>query len=208
MKKLLILCAVMLLVNTLNAQTVKELEGRYVPMSPNNRFGWDDFIDMFTPEDQTWGLGYSYSKLFPLTLSANITYSCLSIVSELGINLDGKEYTANQYNPIGYLTISPGFYCRFLSINCGIGVMNCSYMKTITTWGDDVYVDDSTTVTIGGSFSISADKYYFMLKPSITGYIPISYEEFYITINAGYNYIPKLRELNGWSFGVGFQWVY
>ena len=112
--------------------------------------------------------------------------------------MDGKKYTANQYNPIGYLTISPGFYCRFLSINCGVGVMSCSYMQT-TTWGDD---------TIGGSFSISGDKFYFILKPSITGYIPISYEEFYITINAGYNYIPKLRELNGWSFGVGFQWVY
>lgn len=73
MKKLLILCAIMLSVNTLNAQTVKELEGRYVPMSPSNRFGWYDFIDVFTPEDQTWGLGYSYTRLFPLILSANYT---------------------------------------------------------------------------------------------------------------------------------------
>ena len=92
-------------------------------------------------------------------------------------------------------------------------------MKT-QTWGDSyseefggesedgsVSVGGLVNITTGGSISTSATKCNFILKPSITGYIPISDEDFYITINAGYNYIPKLKELNGWSFGIGFQWT-
>ncbi len=183
-------------------------------------FTLDDFIDIFTPEDQTWGLGYSYSQQFPLTISANYTYSCLSLATEIGVNLDGKKYTTKEYNPNGYWVISPGFYCRFLSVNCGVGFMTSSYMKTTTYKGDSytenftgesedgsTTVDGSITISTSYTYSRSATKFDFILKPSITGYIPVSDEYFYITINAGYNYIPKFKELNGWSFGVGFQWV-
>lgn len=226
MKKPLIICALLFSVNLMNAQTIEELESRYTPSTSNSgytftyhRSGWDDFVDAFTPEDQTWGLGYSYSKNFPLTLSANYTYSCLSVAAEFGFNFDGKKYTTNEYNPIGYLVVSPGFYCRFLSINCGIGVMANDYVKT-ETWNDSyseefgeesedgsVSVGGSVTITTSSSTSISGSKCSFMLKPSITGYIPICDEDSYITINAGYNYIPKFKELNGWSFGIGFQWT-
>jgi len=227
MKKLFILCTILFSTNILNAQTIQELEGRYTPPTSNsgynrtyNRSGWDDFVDAFTPEDQTWGLGYSYSQNFPLTLSANYTYSCLSVATEFGFNFDGKKYTTNEYNPIGYLVVSPGFYCRFLSINCGVGFMSSRYTKTTTYKGDSytedftgesedgsTTVDGSITISTSYTYSRSATKYDFVLKPSITGYIPVSDEDFYITINAGYNYIPKFKELNGWSFGVGFQWV-
>ena len=180
----------------------------------------DDFVDAFTPKDQTWGVGYSYSQHFPLGLSVNYTYSCLSVVAELGVNLDGEKYIVNLYNPSGYLTISPGFYCRFLSINCGVGIVASSYMKT-KTWGGNyseefggesedgsVSVGGSVNITTSGSTSTSAAKCNFILKPSFIGYIPICDEDYYITINVGYNYIPKFKELNGWSFGVGFQWVF
>jgi len=220
----------LLSINIINAQTINELEGRYTPSSTINNYpratyhysrdnAGKDFIDAFTPEDQTWGLGYSYSQYFPLTLSANYTYSCLSVATEFGFNLDDKKYTPRRFNPIGYLTVSPGFYCRFLSINCGVGVMYSSYMKT-TSWSDSstedfsgnsedgsVTVDGSVNITTSGSISTSATKCHFIFKPSLTGYIPISNEDYYITINAGYNYMPKLKKLNGWSFGIGFQWV-
>ena len=181
-------------------------------------FTLDDFIDIFTPEDQTFGVEYSYSQHFPLGLSVNYTYSCLSVATEFGFNLDGKKYTTNEYNPIGYLVVSPGFYCRFLSINCGVGIVASSYMKT-KTWGDyseefggesedgSISVGGSVNITTSGSTSTSAAKCNFILKPSFIGYIPICDEDYYITINVGYNYIPKFKELNGWSFGVGFQWV-
>ena len=72
MKKLFVLYAILFSTNVLNAQTIQELEGRYTPPTSNSgytrtyhRSGWDDFVDAFTPEDQTWGLGYSYSQTFP-----------------------------------------------------------------------------------------------------------------------------------------------
>ena len=218
MKKLFILCTILFSTNILNAQTIQELEGRYTPPTSNsgynrtyNRSGWDDFVDAFTPEDQTWGLGYSYSQHFPLTLSANYTYSCLSVATEFGFNLDSNKYSSEEYNPVGYLVLSPGFYCRFLSINCGVGFMTSYYLKTITITENFTGESEDGSISVNGSTSTtmgySTTKLNFMLKPSITGYIPISGEDYYITINAGYNYIPKFKELNGWSFGVGFQWV-
>lgn len=229
MKKLLILCAILFSTNILNAQTIHELESRYTPPTSNSgytrtyhRSGWDDFVDAFTPEDQTWGLGYSYSQTFPLSLSLNLTSYCFSLATEFGFNLDGKKYstkynlddkkyTTKEYNPSGYWIISPGFYCRFLSINCGVGFMTSNYSETQTNTENFSGESEDGSTSVNGSISIttgySTTKVKFMLKPSITGYIPISGEDYYITINAGYNYIPKFKELNGWSFGIGFQWV-
>lgn len=230
MKKLFILCAILLSTNIINAQTIKELEGRYTPSTSNSgytrtyhRSGWDDFVDAFTPEDQTWGLGYSYSQTFPLSLSLNYNTSyCLSVSTEYGFNLDGKiyttvytldgkKYTKKEYNPSGYWVVSPGFYCRFLSINCGVGFMTSNYSETQTNTENFSGESEDGSTSVEGSIStttsISVTKFDFMLKPSITGYIPICGEDYYITVNAGYNYIPKFKELNGWSFGVGFQWV-
>lgn len=232
MNKLFILCAILFIFNDIKAQTVKELEGRYTPSTndyPPSMFNsrldrsyssiWNDFVDTFTPEEQTFGVGYNYSELFPLTLSANYTYHCLSVAAEIGANLKGKKYTINQYDPLGYLTVSPGLYCRYLSINCGIGFLVSNYTK-IETWGnshteessggnDDGSVshNSSSTTIISGSTSTETNKYHLIIKPSITGYIPISDECYYITINVGYNFLPKFKELNGWSFGMGFQWV-
>lgn len=229
MKKLFVLYAILFSTNVLNAQTIQELEGRYTPPTSNSgytrtyhRSGWDDFVDAFTPEDQTWGLGYSYSQTFPLSLSLNYTCNCFSLASEFGFNLDGKKYTTKynldsknyttkEYNPSGYWVVAPGFYCRFLSINCGVGFMTSNYSETQTNTENFSGESEDGSTSVDGSISIttgySTTKFKFMLKPSITGYIPISDEDFYITINAGYNYIPKFKELNGWSFGVGFQWV-
>lgn len=210
MNKLFILCATLFSVNILNAQTIKELEGRYTPpvkelegRYTQPRSGWEKFVDTFSPEDDTWGLGYGYSQHFPLALSANYTHSCISIATEFGFNLDSKKYTAQEYNPSAYLVVSPGLYLRFLSINCGAGVMASDYIKTTY----EEHPENLGGITQTTTTSISQTKYHFMLKPSITGYIPISDEDYYITINAGYNYIPKFKELNGWSFGIGFQWV-
>lgn len=205
----------MFLVNIVNAQTIKELEGRYQQVVrdciPPKKSFCDKFVGVFTPEDETWGLGYSYSQTFPLSLSLNYTYFCLSIATEFGFNLDGKKYTIKEYSPLGYYVISPGFYCRFLSVNCGVGFMTSSYMKTQTYTENFAEESEDGSTSVDGSITItteySAIKFNFMLKPSITGYIPISDEDFYITINAGYSYIPKFKELNGWSFGIGFQWV-
>lgn len=167
----------------------------------------DDFVDIFTPEDDMRGFGYAYSEHFPLTVSVNSIYSYFSIDFEFGFNFDfdSKEYYEQKYNPDYYLVLSPGVYLGILSFNCGIGVLGSNYYDFII--GDTVYFGDETT-SISGSITLeqSMKKYkaHLILKPSITGFIPI-FDDYYITINAGYNYLPNFKELNGWSFGIGFR---
>lgn len=165
----------------------------------------DDFVDIFIPNDNTFGYEYTYAQNFPLVVSVGGTSSYFSIVAELGFNFDSKEYYVQNYNPECYLVISPGIHLGVLSLNCGIGVLGSSYYDIII--GDTTYFGDETT-SISGSItletSIKTYKAHLILKPSITGFIPI-FDDYYITINAGYNYLPNFKELNGWSFGIGFR---
>lgn len=228
MKKLFILCIILLSVNIINAQTIKELEERFVPSSSRRDTSisddscWENFVDTFTPEDETWGISSSYSKQFPITIAANRTWSVFSLGCEIGVDLKGDRYINEQYNPVCYFTISPGAYFKYISINCGIGSLLSSYKKVSTLIKGDSYTDsfeeesDDGSISVNGSVTITQGditisqtktKWDLVFKPSITGYIPICDEDYYITINAGYNYIPKIKELNGWSFGLGFQWV-
>ncbi len=153
----------------------------------------DDLAYVFEPEDETLGVGYKYSKYFPVTLSLNMTRSFVSLFMELGINTDNS--IISDYNPRFYMMFSPGLYFRFLSINCGIGILPNDYVMTIDVLDGNVVNTEITKTN------------YYIIKPSITGYIPISDEDFYITVDVGYNYFPNIKDLNGLSLGLGFQWV-
>lgn len=205
MKKLFVLLALLVSVNILNAQTIEELEGRWVSSTPiptptpSLSSWWDDVIEAVSPEDGTKGIGLSYSSQFPLTLTSLGTISWVSVGSEFGVNLDRKKYSESQFNPFVYGMISPGVCCRFLSVNCGIGLMCGKIEKTTTHLGSMNGIDFSTEIVM------EEFRFPLIIKPSITGLIPISEEELYLTINAGYNHVPKFDALNGWAFGIGIQ---
>lgn len=117
----------------------------------------------------------------------------LSLSLEFGINTDNRSVV--NYNPDLYMMLSPGLYLRFLSINCGIGYLPGDCVVNLDIENGNVVNTEMTKTN------------YYMLKPSITGYIPISDEDFYITVDVGYNYSPNIKDLNGLSLGLGFQWV-
>jgi hypothetical protein len=149
-------------------------------------------------DEKTWGLAYSYSKNFPAALFANYTISYFSIGFESGYNLDKKKYVIHENetgNPQCFFAVSPGFYDRYFLINFGVGFLLDSRTKSSSNFTSSGYAFASTNV----------DKYSLFLKPSIIGYIPICDGDYYITVNAGYNIMTKLKDLNGPSFGVGFQ---
>ena len=121
--------------------------------------------------------------------------------------------------PIGYIMAQPGFYCKYFSIQCGVGALFDVRKETKVSTGTNI--TQTTTITVGATSSVSSytdensyqSGYYetkkpgvnFCFKPSITGYIPISDDDYYLTINAGYIFVPKLRELNGFTAGIGIQ---
>lgn len=202
------------------AQTEDQLLKRFVPIFPETT-GWDNFVDAFTPKDRTWGIGYGYSQSFPLTLAGNFTISCFSAALEVGVNMDREKYMSQQLNPLFCLSVAPGLYFKYFSVNCGVGCLFSNVRQTssvtetvgenssMTFEGDDI----SGSIIVDSNAHIKYDlffsdwKCHFILSPSITGYIPICSEDYYITLNVGYNYIPKFRDLNGWLIGVGFQCV-
>lgn len=228
MKKIFFFSVILLFTTiVVKAQRLDDLENRWIPKPTSTgtisqttnktvtvpqkscKYKWnnfmDDFVDILSPDDNTLGYEYAYIKNFPLAISVGGTSSYFSIAAEFGFNFDSKEYYEQKYDPKCYLMLSPGVYLGILSFNCGIGVLGSSYYDVII--GNTTYFGDETT-SISGSITLeqSIKKYstHLILKPSITGFIPI-FDDYYITINAGYNYLPKFKELNGWSFGVGFR---
>lgn len=172
--------------------------------------------------DETWGLSYSYSPHFPVGIGTNYTTSYFSIGGELGFTCSKKEYeikTNSTAKPVCYLMATPGFYCKYVSINCGLGLlldMRTKYEKLRNNINYDKYQLTVNGETISESSNTQAEDVYssitttstginLCIKPSITGYIPICDGDYYITLNAGYMFVPKIKDLNGFTCGIGFQ---
>ena len=163
-------------------------------------------------DEKTLGYSYGFSKHFQTILAGNYTISYLSIGCELGINYDKNNIVRSDVetdDPIFFLTASPGFYYKYFSINCGIGFL---FAQNKTNWTKpkginiDISSDDVTVSPITyEQDSTKKPKIGFLIKPLLKGYIPIREDEFYITIDAGYIYIPNFRDFNGFTFGAGIQ---
>lgn len=163
-------------------------------------------------DDQTWGVSYSYSSHFPIAVAANYTKSYFSIGGELGFTCSSKEYGWDNITakPVMYVMATPGFYCKYFSINCGIGLLGGNHTETKSSTVDSSTATDgvsgsNTSIDVNTSSNISSIGFNFCYKPAITGYIPICDGDYYITLNAGYLFVSKIKDLNGFTCGLGFQ---
>ncbi len=220
--KLTILNVLLLLFMTeyASAQSIEELNSRRIKEHKQSSYtststgrhkksvDWD-------VDDDTWGLAYTFSPHFPLSFSANGTWSYFQLGGELGFTLSGKRYdwdTNVTDQPIGYIMAQPGFFCKYFSVQCGVGALFDIRRKNIEENGGTTVI--STTINGQSDISISQSTYYvdqttcgvnLCIKPTITGFIPISDDDYYLTISAGYLFVPKINELNGFTIGVGIQ---
>lgn len=145
--------------------------------------------------DETWGISYNYSKCFPVGISFSYTANHFYIGGDLGVNLKKYVLKDNETkweigDPLFYLSVSPGLYIKYLSVSCGVGFLLDSRETT-------EFSSNGSTSTKGLGFS-------FFAKPTITGYIPID-DDWFVTLNLGYDICPKFKNLNGISLGIGFQ---
>ena len=221
MKKIILLQVLSLLTLGGYAQSLEELKSKQkttaserIRKSPNYRA----YSNSWDVDEDTWGLGYNYSSAFPLAISANYTTSYFYIGGEFGANFKKEQYIIKETqhekkigDPICYLSVNPGLYLKYISISCGVGLLfdsrdeATSYSSSNSDIFENGPVSGSTSIEVSSSTSMTTTGVSLFVKPSLTGYIPISDGDWYITLSAGYNICPKFKDLNGFTFGAGFQ---
>lgn len=113
----------------------------------------------------------------------------------------------------GYLTITPSFFMKYFSVGCGVGALIFQGDKREEE-GSYAYASSgeapvSRSTSIGSVQSETHKNSYmlkFMIRPVIRGYIPVS-DDFFIVVNAGYDYVFDYKKLNGFNFGLGVSWA-
>lgn len=111
--------------------------------------------------------------------------------------LNGRKATESEYvYPRAQLTINPGINLRYFSIECGLGVFLCENLIMTHFLASHDYGE-----YYEGDKSI---KPYFIARPTIVGYIPISEDHDCLSVSLGYNFVPGAPPLNGFVVGLGF----
>lgn len=176
-----------------------------------------DFSDL----EDTSMLGFSinYDQNFPIGASIIGQYGWFMCSSDFGFNLGSKKYvtekmnitnimnyscTRTEYEPKMYLTITPAVFLKYISVGCGVGLAwldgNEETSSRESTFGSN---GSFRTTKVGPTVTeVAAIK--FMLRPQIKGYIPLT-SSCNMSLGVGYDFIPKMKDLNGYHVSIGFH---
>lgn len=166
--------------------------------------------------DEAYGISYNYSKDFPAGFSIDYAWPWFMLGLDMGFNFTKDSYVIDkvQFTDImnydrnkktldakAYVTITPSLYLKYISVGCGFGALS---MKGT----EEKYHSSSSYNTNGQNFtSTNCYKFKFMLRPVIKGFIPLSEDDLSLVVSAGYNYIFGYKDKNGFSVGVGLQFI-
>lgn len=140
--------------------------------------------------------------------------------------------TTKIYNPLLYTMLISGWNFRVVSLNLGYGcvfykkqliakkysrierpittttqiitqvsVNGDSQTSFVSSQDTEVVLED--VVSLNKKIMLGAS---LILQPSISFNLPIDDDCYYASINIGYNFVPRIKELNGISCGVSFSW--
>lgn len=174
---------------------------------------WADYA-----EDGAAGGTLNYSKYFQIGVSGYYAAGPWFMCGlDVGVNLDNDTYvttaltgekssgnytqTVTSYDPKVFVTATPMFRYRYFAVGCGLGVMSLSKSvneDNYTHSSDDGYESEGHK----HSSSDGDDKFCFMLRPTVKGFIPLS-DTYALTVTAGYDYAFDVKEFNGFNFGIG-----
>lgn len=94
------------------------------------------------------------------------------------------------------MAASPGLNFKYFSLECGLGVSLCKHLVLVARAADSVDYEANQSI-----------KPYFMIRPTVTGYIPVDRESKFISISLGYNFVPALKQTNCFvaALGINFE---
>uniref|UniRef100_UPI002592D590 hypothetical protein n=1 Tax=Xylanibacter caecicola TaxID=2736294 RepID=UPI002592D590 len=176
-----------------------------------------DFND-FINNHGTFGFSYNYGQHFPVGGSFNGSFEDipLMISIDFGINFDNDKHIIDKVNMQDimnydrekkeldtkfFVTVTPQAYFNYFAIGCGFGFL---YMDGTS---DYTRYSSSSASNTSASTSSSSNAYLIkpMIRPVIKGFIPFSYEDYYISISVGYDWVLGYKKKNGFNVGIGIQ---
>lgn len=191
------------------------------PIKPINR-GFEQRISSSFDSKGPIGLGYHFNKSY-FKFGVDVLLGLASELDEydmddlgweshqktikydffflrsVDVTLNGRKATKSEYvYPRAQLTINPGINLRYFAIECGLGVFLCENLimtHFLASYGYGEYYEGDKSI-----------KPYFIARPTIVGYIPISEDHDCLSVSLGYNFVPGAPPLNGFVAGFGFWW--
>jgi len=189
---------------------------------------WDDFIDVFIDDEESYGVICNYSKHFPIGASAFYSFPDIPMMIGLDFGLaTGKdkyvidkvemtdimnyERTKKTLDPKFFVTVTPHVYFSYFAIGCGVGALymsgmedykHCSSHSSSFNAGDIPLTLQSSATS---SMSMPGQKCNFMLRPALKGFIPL-FDEWALALSVAYDYVFGYKEKNGLSFGLGIKY--
>lgn len=95
--------------------------------------------------------------------------------------------TETEYiRPKMQFTATPGCFLKYISLECGLGIMMAKRVES-RSGGGVTWIGDEESVN------------YFLIRPTITGYVTK-----WLSISVGYNIYPEAKPFNSFIFGLGF----
>lgn len=108
---------------------------------------------------------------------------------ELSTSITGETIVETVFvRPKAQLTITPGIFLRYISLECGLGVF--MGQKVISRYVRGYY-ENATTEDLGNSN-------FFLIRPTITGHVTK-----WLSMSLGYNICPEAKPFNTFIFGIG-----
>ncbi len=114
----------------------------------------------------------------------------------------GFEY--KFFSPKFQFTISPGLNFKYFSIECGLGTM---LGTEYTSYVLDAYLkDDGAIQSLAYKHYLNnkRDSSYFLIRPMVTGFIPVSKRHKGFSVSFGYSFVSGASSVNNVVFGIGF----
>lgn len=160
------------------------------------KFGLDVLLG-FASELAEYDMLFSWSSSWE-SHQTTIKYDFFFLRS-VDVTLNGCKATESEYvYPRAQLTINPGINLRYFSIECGLGVFLCENLimtHFLASYDYGEYYE-----------GVKSIKPYFIARPTIVGYIPVSKNHDCLSVSLGYNFVSGAEPLNGLVVGLGFSW--
>lgn len=185
---------------------------------------FDDFLNDY----EGIGFSYNYGKHFPVGGSFNYSFEEIPFMLsvDFGVNLDGDKYiidkvemkdivnyerTKKTLDPRFFLTVTPQFYMKYFALGCGVGFLWMDGDEDTANYSHTTSSGSSSSVTVSGGNTVEGNGSILlkpMIRPVAKAFIPLSSDEFFLSVSVGYDLVFGYKEKNGINFGLGFHWEY